>query len=468
MYRITKNSEGKTITLKPVDKAEVDTHLNNMDAFSRNQIESSGFEPKFGKWIPIFNRDGVPEEIWVGTDSPPSDPRIAIQLFARLSDGLPKGHAYSVDAEDWPEGLDWDQAALGWGLAAYHFDHFREKKERRPGPFLVVPESVDVNSLEARLAAVFLARDLINLPPNVLGPKELCDRALEIGATHEASVTVTEGTDLLEQNYPAIYAVGKGSYREPALIDLRWGEESHPKLTLVGKGVIFDSGGLNLKPAGGMLLMKKDMGGAAVTLALAQLIMARKLPVRLRLLIPAVENSPGRFAYRPGDVIETRKGISVEIGNTDAEGRIILCDALYDAATEKPDMIIDMATLTGAARIALGQDLPAFFTPDDQIARELMQAASEVADPVWRMPLWHPYRKMMDSRVADINNVGNSAFAGSVTAALYLHEFVKPFRNWIHVDMYGWRNDHLPGAPKGGEANAIRALYRFLETRYRG
>jgi leucyl aminopeptidase len=236
---------------------------------------------------------------------------------------------------------------------------------------------------------------------------------------------------------------------------------------LVGKGVIFDTGGLNLKPADGMLLMKKDMGGAAVTLALADLIMKQKLPVRLRLMIPAVENSPGRNAFRPSDVIETRKGIHVEIGNTDAEGRLFLCDPLYEAAQENPDWLIDVATLTGAARVALGQDLPAFYTDSEEIAGSLREAATEAADPVWRMPLWHPYREKLESHVSHMNNMANSPMAGSITAALYLHEFVKPFVDWVHLDAYCWRQSPLPGSPKGGEASALRTLFRAIENRYR-
>jgi len=271
----------------------------------------------------------------------------------------------------------------------------------------------------------------------------------------------------LEKEFPAIHAVGKGSFRPSALIDLRWGSENHPKLTIVGKGVVFDSGGLNLKPTAGMIFMKKDMGGSAVALGLTQLIMATKLPVRLRMLIPAVENAISDRAYRPGDVVNTRKGLTVEIGNTDAEGRMVLCDALALATEESPDMIIDMATLTGACRTALGQDMPGMYSSSRKLANDLMEAAEQVADPLWHMPLWAPYFKAMKGTISDLNNTATTSMGGSITAALFLHEFVKPYENWVHLDMYGWRLDPIPGTPKGGEASALRAVFRMLENRYR-
>jgi leucyl aminopeptidase len=379
-----------------------------------------------------------------------------------LAPELPSG-AFAIDAAGWPE-CDGEQAALGWGLATYRFTRY-VKDEPREWPQLVVAEGVDRAAITDQLDAIFLARDLVNTPAGDLGPSELCDMAREIAKQYHAQIRIITG-EVLERDFPAVHAVGMGSHRQPALIDLHWGKADHPKVTLVGKGVVFDSGGLDLKPPKNMLLMKKDMGGAAVTLALAKLVMARKLPVHLRLLIPTVENAIGPRAYRPGDVVRTRKGLTVEIGNTDAEGRVILCDALDEAVSDEPDLILDMATLTGAARVALGQDLPGFWTPSNEIADELLQASVGCVDPIWRMPLWLPYTSMLKSKIADSNNISESPMGGSITAALYLYQFVKPFLNWVHFDAYCWRTSDIPGTPAGGEASALRAVYNFLAQRY--
>jgi leucyl aminopeptidase len=299
-----------------------------------------------------------------------------------------------------------------------------------------------------------------------MGPPELAEAAEAVAARNGARYRVIIGDDLLKENYPTIHAVGRAAAKPPCLIDFVWGDESAPKLTLVGKGVCFDTGGLDLKPASGMRLMKKDMGGAATLLGLASAIMEAKLPVRLRVLVPAVENAVSANAFRPLDIIKTRKGMTVEVGNTDAEGRLILCDALHEACAEKPALVIDMATLTGAARTALGPDLPALFTHDDALAAELLRAGVAVGDPLWRLPLWKPYRKMLASTVADINNVSESAFAGAITAALYLAEFVGSETPWAHIDTYAWNQSSRPGRPEGGEALGLRALYRLVETRF--
>jgi leucyl aminopeptidase len=310
-----------------------------------------------------------------------------------------------------------------------------------------------------------MARDLITTPSSDLGPAELAAAAEALAKAHKARVNVIIGGELLKQNYPMVHAVGRASARAPRLIDLTWGNETDPKVTLVGKGVCFDSGGLDLKPASGMLNMKKDMGGAATMMAVAAMIMATKLPVRLRLLVPAVENSVSGNAFRPLDVVPTRKGISVEIGNTDAEGRLILCDALHEGASEKPTVMIDCATLTGAARVALGTDLPALFCNDDVLAEQLVAAGKEAADPMWRMPLFKGYRRLLDSKVADINNAPGVAFGGAITAALYLQEFVPDDVPWAHFDMMAWNNASRPGRPEGGEAQAARAIFGAIEKR---
>ncbi len=314
--------------------------------------------------------------------------------------------------------------------------------------------------------AVTLTRDLVNTPANDLGPAEIEAAVRALAARFGAAVTVTTGDDLLAANFPMIHAVGRASPRAPRLIDLVWGDAAHPKVTLVGKGVVFDTGGLDIKPSSGMLLMKKDMGGAANALGLALMVMARELPVRLRLLIPSVENAIDGSAFRPGDILASRKGLSVEIGNTDAEGRLILADALALADEEAPDLIIDFATLTGAARVALGPQLPPAYTDDETLAADLARHAAQEADPSWRLPLWQPYMSMLDSPIADINNAPGSGFAGSITAALFLKRFVERATSWLHLDIYAWNPSSRPGRPEGGEAQTIRALDALLAERF--
>jgi len=313
---------------------------------------------------------------------------------------------------------------------------------------------------------VFLARDMINTPAEDMGPEQLATAAKTVADAHGAALNVIVGDDLLHQNYPTIHIVGRASHRAPRLIDLRWGKESAPMVTLVGKGVCFDSGGLDLKTHEGMLQMKKDMGGAAVMLGLAQALMAAGTPIRLRVLIPAVENSVSGNAVRPLDIVRTRSGKTVEIGNTDAEGRLILCDALAEADSEQPDLLIDCATLTGAARVALGPELQAMYCDDDAVADALLEAGAETGDPLWRMPLWRPYRKELDSKCADLNNVAKGAFAGSIIAALYLAEFVSATTRWAHLDIMASNPAAKPGRPEGGEATGMRALYAYLRRRY--
>lgn len=351
------------------------------------------------------------------------------------------------------------------GLGAWKFERYRATKGKE-GPRFVWPAGADKKRATATIEAISMARDLITTPSSDMGPAELAAAAQKLARAHKAKIKVIVGDDLLKQNYPTIHAVGRASVRAPRLIDLTWGRAGDPRVTLVGKGVCFDTGGLDLKPAAGMLMMKKDMGGAATVLAVASMIMATGLRVRLRVLVPAVENSVSGNAFRPMDVIRTRKGITVEIGNTDAEGRLILCDALDEGASEKPAMMIDCATLTGAARVALGPDLPALFCNDDRLANALIAAGDEVTDPMWRMPLFAPYRQMLASKVADINNVSAGAFGGAITAALYLKEFVPDDVPWAHFDMMAWNNSSRPGRPEGGEAQVARAIYRTIADRF--
>jgi leucyl aminopeptidase len=356
-------------------------------------------------------------------------------------------------------------AALGWLLEAYAFARYRRKAD--PAASLVCPGDVDFHAVVRDAEAAYLARDLINTPASDLGPAELESAVKAEARKHGARVRTIAGRELA-RGFPMIHAVGRAAVpaRAPRLIDLRWGLERAPKITLVGKGVCFDTGGLDIKPAAGMLIMKKDMGGAANVLALSRLIMAAKLPVRLRVLIPAVENAISGDAFRPGDILRSRKGLTVEIGNTDAEGRLILADALACADEEEPDLLIDMATLTGAARVALGPDLPPFYTDDDDLADLVMKHARAENDPLWRLPLWPAYGRLIDSKFADINNASETSFAGSILAALFLRRFVAAAKAYLHLDIFGWTPVPKPGRPFGGEAQGARALFALLKSRY--
>ena len=357
------------------------------------------------------------------------------------------------------------RAALAFALEGYRFARYRksEAKDIR----LELPVGVDGGELTRLIEAIFLVRDLVNTPANDLGPAELEQAARALAGNFGASVRAIAGKALLTEGFPLVHAVGRAAAREPRLIDLTWGNPKHPKLTLVGKGVSFDTGGLDIKPSAAMLMMKKDMGGAATALGLARLVMGARLSLRLRVIIPAVENSVSGDAMRPGDIVKSRKRLTVEIGNTDAEGRLILADALAFADEEAPDLLIDFSTLTGAARVALGPEIPAAFTDDDELAAELARHAAAEADPVWRMPLWRPYQSMLDSKIADTNNVSSGSFAGAITAALFLSRFVERAKAWLHFDLFAWNPTAKPGRPEGGEAQTIRALAALLAERYR-
>ena len=361
-------------------------------------------------------------------------------------------------------------AALGWALSGYRFSDYRDKAADKLPPVLQLADGLDEAEIARQAKAVFLTRNLINLPAADLGPAELADAAASLAAQYGAQFRVIVGDALRDENYPTIYTVGQAAgedpHRAPRLIDFVWGQSDAPKVTLVGKGVCFDSGGLDLKPSAAMLLMKKDMGGAANVLGLARMIMDAELPVRLRVLIPAVENSVSSTAFRPGDILKTRKGLTVEVGNTDAEGRLVLCDALAEADSESPDLLIDFATLTGAARVALGPEIPAMFSNNDSLAQDLTYHGQVEADPMWRLPLWQPYDRMLDSKIANLNNVSSGPFAGAITAALYLQRFVSQSTPWAHIDLYGWNPTAQPGRPVGGEAQCIRAVYAAIRQRY--
>lgn len=449
------DSAGAAVPLRLVSAETVRSAAETLPVFAR----SSGFKGAAGSVCLCPAADGTVQEVLVGIGD--GSDRWAT---AALSTTLPEG-VYALSDSVAP-----DQAAavaLGWELGAYTFDRYKSKPTA-PRARLLWPQGVDRAEIVRQAEAVMLVRDLVNTPAEDMGPAALEQAARSVAARHGASLAVTVGDDLLAANYPVIHAVGRAAApdRAPRLIDLHWGPEDAPKLTLVGKGVCFDTGGLDLKGAGPMRLMKKDMGGAAHALALAHLVMAAGLPVRLRMLIAAVENSVSGSSMRPGDVFRSRKGLTVEVSNTDAEGRLILCDALAEADSDAPALLLDFATLTGAARVALGPDLPALFTNDDSVAADWMAEGLAQQDPVWRMPLWAGYRSMLDSPVADLDNSPEGGMAGSITAALFLQEFVSPSTPWAHLDVYAWNPKGRAGRPAGGEALGLRSVWAMIRQRF--
>ena len=446
------------VPLVAVSKAGLAAWREAAPARERDWAAATGFTGEAGSLAFLPDGKGGLGRVLVGV----AEDEAALWAFAGLPDKLPDGR-YRI--ERLPEGSDPTRAALGWALGTYAFDLYREPK-KKAGPALAWPEGADRFLVERLAGAVCLARDLINTPASDLGPAELAEAAVQVARQAGARHRVVVGDALLAENYPTIHAVGRASTRPPRLVDIAWGEADAPKLTLVGKGVCFDTGGLDLKPATGMRMMKKDMGGAAIMLGLAQAVMAAGLKVRLRLLLPLVENSVSGNALRPLDIVRTRKGLTVEIGNTDAEGRLILCDALADAADEKPALMIDAATLTGAARVAVGPELGALFCNDDGLAAALVAAGTAEDDPLWRMPLWRSYRRLLDSKVADLNNVSDGPHAGAITAALYLQEFVGPGIPWAHLDVMAWNGRTRPGRPEGAEAQGLRALYAHIAGQF--
>ena len=423
---------------------------------ARNWLATVGFKADPGTFAFVPQNDGATAEVLAA----PAEGEV-LWTLAGLPMALPEGR-YAIDGR---ESAAATPIALGWALGAYAFTRYRKAK-RKPAA-LVWPEGADRQEVERIARSVFLVRDLVNTPAEDMGPAELAQAAQAVADECGAQASFLVGDDLLRENYPTIHLVGRASARAPRLIDLRWGDASAPKVTLVGKGVCFDTGGLDLKSHEGMLLMKKDMGGATVVLGLARALMDARVPIRLRVLIPAVENSVAGNAVRPLDIVRTRGGKTVEIGNTDAEGRLILCDALAEADRERPELIIDCATLTGAARVALGPELQALYCDDEEVAGGLLQSGIAVGDPLWRMPLWRGYRKLIDGKSADLNNVSGGTHAGSIIAALYLAEFVSPKTPWAHLDIFASNVSPRPGRPEGGEATGMRALYEYLRRRYR-
>jgi leucyl aminopeptidase len=425
---------------------------------ARQFAQANGFTAKSGACLTLPSADGRIAQVLFGIEDVASK---ALDPFrpGALPGLLPPGVYRFANAPH-----DARLATLAFVLGCYRFGRYR--KSDVPDVRLVPPDGVDVADITRMADAVALARDLINTPSNDMGPEELALAAQQLAARFGAGFSCITADDLVGANFPLIHAVGMASPRAPRLIDLVWGDPTHPKVTLVGKGVCFDTGGLDLKPSSGMLIMKKDMGGAANVLALAQMVMDARLKLRLRVLIPAVENAVAGNAFRPLDIFRSRNGITVEIGNTDAEGRLVLADALALACEEKPDLLIDLGTLTGAARVALGPDLPPFYTNDETLALDVARCAKGENDPLWRLPLWPAYDAWLDSKVANINNAPSGGFAGSIICALFLQRFVEDATRWLHVDIYGWTPSAKPARPEGGECQAARAIYKLLSQRY--
>jgi len=452
---LTDTAPKSTIPLTTLDAKALSGWLRKQPARAKNWVKSTQFGALDGEVCLIPGGDGKIARVLVGISSA-EDP----WCYSALPTKLPEAR-YRLDPA--PEAGQANAAALGWALGTYRFSRY--KKSDAGFASLSWPAAADRPRISALVEAIGLCRDLINTPAEDMGPTELSAEGQRLAKQHKAKVKITSGDKLLE-GFPSVHAVGRAAHQPPHLLDLVWGREDHPKVTLVGKGVIFDSGGLDLKPAANMKLMKKDMGGAALMLGVAHVVMSLGWPIRLRVLIPAVENSIGPNAMRPLDVLRTRKGLTVEVGNTDAEGRLILSDALAAADEEQPELLIDAATLTGAARTALGTSLPALFSNHDETAAELLAAGLAARDPLWRLPLHQPYAKQLESPVADLCNVTNDGYGGAITAALFLERFVSPKTRWAHIDTMGWNLDTKPGRPAGGEAFALRALVELLRRRY--
>jgi leucyl aminopeptidase len=445
----------RSIAIETTDAAHLAATRRRLDANQRRWLAETGFDAAPGSFALLADASGKLVRVLAGVD-----PHDSLAALGALPCALPEA-TYHLAAE----GVLTDpvQAALGWALGAYQFSRYRQPR-RAPARLAVAADAL--KQLAPLVDATCLVRDLVNTPTEDMGPQQLADAVRRLGKTHRAKLREWVGDELLAANFPTIHAVGRASHRAPRLVELSWGKASDPKLVIVGKGVCFDTGGLDLKSADGMRWMKKDMGGAAHAIALAGLVMQAKLPVRLTLLVPAVENAVAGNAMRPGDVITTRAGLTVEVDNTDAEGRLVLCDALAYAAEQQPGLIVDFATLTGAARVALGPDLPGLFCNDDTLAQAALAASRKVADPLWPLPLWRPYRRMLDSYIADFANAGPTRHAGAITAALYLQSFVAAPIAWLHLDTYAWNDADRPGRPRGGEAMGLRAMFALLQERY--
>ena len=462
---VTADPGNKTIPIHLFDdKAALASWRETQSKTTQQWLDQQGFKLAAQACLTIPDtKGGIAQVVASATGEP------ALYATAGLPGKLPHGdyHVAGLNGVGIADDRLLD-VAIAWGLGSYKFKLLKSKEEdpEAPASRLIIGDDRILRAATDAIRSVWLTRDLVNMPANYMGPAELAAEAEAVATLFKAKLTVIDDQTVIEAEYPAIFAVGKGSDRDPRLIDLQWGKKKHPLITLVGKGVCFDTGGYDLKPSPVMLNMKKDMGGAAQALGLAYRIMAAGLPIRLRVLIPAVENSISGRAFRPKDVIDTKAGITVEIGNTDAEGRLVLADALHVADQETPELLVDFATLTGAARVALGPDLPAMMTDDDALAAELAEIGMAVSDPVWRLPLWKPYAKGLDTSMADTSSVTTGGFAGAIIAGLFLQKFVKKTARWVHFDVYAWSPNRRPGRPEGGDAQAMRAVFAWLERHY--
>nr|WP_305800579.1 leucyl aminopeptidase family protein [Shinella sp. XGS7] len=455
--QLKNKTPANAIAITVVDRAAFQALSASLPAATRHWLATVGFSGAPDTQALVPGPDGKLGQVFAGVSG-----ANAPFALAHLPLALPAG-SYWLDASSGLS-LDAEAAALSWELGGYQFDLY--KKAKREPATLVMADSPEAQRGLALATAIAATRDLVNTPAEHMGPEELAQAAQLVAKQHGAKFSQIVGEALLKKNFPAVHAVGRAAARAPRLIELNWGNPKHPRIAIVGKGVCFDTGGLNIKGGEGMRQMKKDMGGAANALGLASLIMALKLPVRLQLLIPAVENAISGNAYRPGDIVPTRKGLNIEIGNTDAEGRVILSDALAYASEGKPELIIDLATLTGAARVALGAQLPALFSKHFDTARDLVDLGLKLDDPLWHMPLWAPYKGGIESTIGDIVNTGKSALAGAINAALFLEYFVPEHQDWLHIDLFAWNDGARPGRPVGGEAQTIRTLLAYLEQRF--
>ncbi len=453
-YYTNAEKTNRAVPLQPITLSGYAKWLRQQPELVKNWLAANNFRIEKNNSCVIPDADGHIASVIFKVDAEIND----FWEGASLAADLPAGEYYLQG--DLPAQQQ-ENIVLAWGLESYNFSRY--KTSTRAKKVLHVPESINHKKVNAIVNAVFLTRDLINTPSEDMGPAQLAIEVEKLASQHSAEFKQWIGDALLKNNYPAIHTVGRASTNTPRLLELRWGNDSDPKITLVGKGVCFDSGGLNLKPTRGMRFMKKDMGGAAHVLGLASMLMATKAPVQLRVLIPAVDNVVAGNAYRPGDVLKMRQGLTVEIDDTDAEGRLVLADALTAASEDKPDLIIDIATLTGAARIAMGTELPAMFSNSKTVANGMLASAQQAQDPLWEMPLFKPYKKALKSKVADLNNTGGSGYGGAITAALFLEEFIAESIPWVHFDLMAWNNSSQPGRPEGGEAMGLRAMFEFIK-----
>jgi len=451
------NKTDRVIPIHFIKTAQFEKFTQKLSPFYQNQIKANKWSAEDSTFTKTVSEDGECDAVYVGVEK-----SIGIFTICAAAEKLPP-QQYVLEASTFkPEELE--NACIGWLLSSYKFDHF--KKNNKSAPTLIIPKKLDTTRIESTARAAYLVRNLINLPPNALGPKTLANCVVTLAENFDAMYRITEDKELLEENLPLIYAVGDGSDRRPCLAELAWGNPNHPHVTLVGKGVCFDTGGYDIKPSAGMLLMKKDMGGAAMAMATALMIMSAKLPIYLRLFVPCVENSVSGHAYRPSDILTSRSGQTVEIGNTDAEGRLVLADCLTMACEESPDLLIDFATLTGAAHYAVGYDMGIVYSNNEKLGHDIQKLSLQLDDPLWNLPLWRNYKKDILSPIADINNAGSGNPAGSITAALFLEHFVSPETTWVHIDERAWQNSPQPGRSQGGREMGVRTIFTLIEQRY--